>query len=115
MPLLEGAAVTILKEHDGDFGFQRLYCNLGMMVMTPIAGALIDYSSKINGFEDFGPAIYMYCALKLLAAFIMLFLNLDFKQGSNKVLSEVSSLLKNLEIVLFLIATLSAGNDKINF
>ncbi|KAL7638054.1 UNVERIFIED_CONTAM: hypothetical protein RMT77_011679 [Armadillidium vulgare] len=109
MPLLDGAAVTILKEHNGDFGFQRMFANLGMMIMSPISGMLIDYFSIQNGFDDFRPAMYMYCALKLIAAVIILFLNLDFKQGSNKVISEFSSMLLNPEIVCFLLATLLAG------
>ncbi|RXG51873.1 hypothetical protein Avbf_12790 [Armadillidium vulgare] len=49
MPLLDGAAVTILKEHNGDFGFQRMFANLGMMIMSPISGMLIDYFSIQNG------------------------------------------------------------------
>ncbi|RXG51871.1 Major facilitator superfamily domain-containing protein 6-A [Armadillidium vulgare] len=109
MPLLDGAAVTILKEHNGDFGFQRMFANLGMMIMSPISGMLIDYFSIQNGFDDFRPAMYMYCALKLIAAVIILFLNLDFKQASNKVISEFSSMLLNPEVVCFLLATLLAG------
>ncbi|RXG51870.1 Major facilitator superfamily domain-containing protein 6 [Armadillidium vulgare] len=109
MPLLDGAAVTILKEHNGDFGFQRMFANLGMMIMSPISGMLIDYFSIQNGFDDFRPAMYMYCALKLIAAVIILFLNLDFKQASNKVISEFSSMLLNPEVVCFLFATLLAG------
>ncbi|RXG59038.1 Major facilitator superfamily domain-containing protein 6-like protein B [Armadillidium vulgare] len=109
MPLLDGAAVTILKEHNGDFGFQRMFANLGMMIMSPISGMLIDYFSIQNGFDDFRPAMYMYCALKLIAAVIILFLNLDFKQASNKVISEFSSMLLNPEVVCFLLATILAG------
>ncbi|RXG53163.1 Major facilitator superfamily domain-containing protein 6-A [Armadillidium vulgare] len=91
MPLLEGAAVTIIKQHGGDFGFQRMFCNVGMMVMTPISGTLIDHFSKVNGIEDFRPAMYMYCALKVIAAVIILFLNMNFKKKSNKVMSDFSS------------------------
>ncbi|KAB7505011.1 Major facilitator superfamily domain-containing protein 6 [Armadillidium nasatum] len=109
MPLLDGAAVSILKEHRGDFGFQRMFANLGMMIMTPISGMLIDYFSNQNGFQDFRPAMYMYCTLKLIAAMIIVFLNLDFKKSSNKVISEFSSILFNPEVICFLLATFLAG------
>ncbi|RXG59495.1 Major facilitator superfamily domain-containing protein 6 [Armadillidium vulgare] len=104
-----GAAVTIIKEHKGDFGFQRMFANLGMMTVTPISGLLMDYFSVLNGFEDFRPAMYVYCFLKLLAALIILFLNLDFKQASNKVISDFSTLLLNPEVICFLMATFLAG------
>ena len=53
MALLDGAAVTILNQNGGVFGYQRLYSNVGMMVMTPISGLLIDHFSIVSGFEDF--------------------------------------------------------------
>ena len=38
MPLTEGAIITVVKNFGGDFGLQRMYANIGMMAMTPIAG-----------------------------------------------------------------------------
>ena len=52
IPMFEGAAVAILRKHNGDFGFQRLYVNVGAIIMTPLTGMLIDYTSR-SGAEDY--------------------------------------------------------------
>lgn len=53
MPLFEGAVVTILKQYNGDFGFQRMYGSLGPLVMTPVSGWLIDKFSSYSGTQDY--------------------------------------------------------------
>ena len=44
--------------------------------------------------------IYIYLGLKLLAAFLILFVRLDFKQPGEKILSNVKQIVKNSEVIL---------------
>lgn len=53
MPLVEGAIVSILKQYNGDFGFQRIYGSLGPLIMTPLSGLLIDTFSGYSGSQDY--------------------------------------------------------------
>lgn len=53
MPLFEGAVVSVVKQYDGDLGFQRIYGSLGPLVMTPLSGMLIDKFSSLYDTEDF--------------------------------------------------------------
>ena len=53
MPLTEGALITVVKNYGGDFGLQRMYANLGMMVLTPFTGLLVE---KL--YSDHGPSSY---------------------------------------------------------
>ncbi|MPC09824.1 Major facilitator superfamily domain-containing protein 6 [Portunus trituberculatus] len=107
--LFDGAAMAILKEHSGDYGLQRLYGNLGAIFLTPISGLLIDRSSEENGDQDYRPAFYLYCALKVVGAVVILFLDLDFRKPSNKVLKDFRGLLKKPEILAFLVVMLISG------
>lgn len=107
--LFDGAAIAVVREHKGDYGLQRLYGNLGGIVLTPISGQLIDHFSSVNNFQDYRPAFYVYCCLKELAAIIILFVDLDFRQPSNKVIKDFRMLIKKPEIVTFLTAMLITG------
>ncbi|CAL4068572.1 unnamed protein product, partial [Meganyctiphanes norvegica] len=51
--MLDGATIAILREHGGDFGLQRLYGNLGAVVMSPLTGYLIDSYTLDNGQSNF--------------------------------------------------------------
>ncbi|XP_064091536.1 uncharacterized protein LOC135205117 isoform X2 [Macrobrachium nipponense] len=107
--LFDGAAIAVVREHKGDYGLQRLYGNLGGIVLTPISGQLIDHFSSVNNFQDYRPAFYVYCCLKELAAIIILFVDLDFRQPSNKVIKDFRMLIKKPEIVSFLTVMLITG------
>lgn len=53
LSLFDGATMAIMMQHGGEYGLQRLYSNLGSIVMTPISGILIDHFSDRAGFQDF--------------------------------------------------------------
>ncbi|XP_076031168.1 major facilitator superfamily domain-containing protein 6-like [Oratosquilla oratoria] len=107
--LYDGAVAAILKQKNGDFGFQRLYHNLGSIILTPVSGALIDYFTELNGFQDFRPAFIMYCTMKTLSAILILFVNLDFKEPSRQVLKDFKALIKKPEIDCYLLVMLISG------
>ncbi|ROT66551.1 hypothetical protein C7M84_015430 [Penaeus vannamei] len=100
--LFNGAAVAILKQHDGDYGLQKVYGSLGSIVLTPISGLLIDVFSDASGRQDFRPAFFLYFALKLAGSICILFLKLDFKMPSNRVMKDFRSIVKKPEIITFL-------------
>ena len=53
---------------------------------------------------------YVYLILKLMAAFLILFIRLDFKPPGEKVLSNVKDILRNIEVVIFLLMMMFAGS-----
>ncbi|KAA0185186.1 hypothetical protein HAZT_HAZT007759, partial [Hyalella azteca] len=108
MPLFEGAVVTILKQYDGDFGFQKIYGSLGPLIMTPVSGALIDAFST-DGSQDYRPAFYVYFAVKLICTAIILTMNLEFKKPSERVIKDFKSIITNQEIFCFLVMCFVAG------
>ncbi|KAF2367900.1 Major facilitator superfamily associated domain [Trinorchestia longiramus] len=109
MPLIEGATVCILKQYDGDYGFQRMYGSLGPLIMTPLSGALIDTFSSYTHTQDYRPAFYLYFAVKLICAGVILMMNLEFKQPSQRVIKDFTSAITNYEICCFLIMCFVAG------
>ncbi|XP_076033205.1 uncharacterized protein LOC143020621 isoform X2 [Oratosquilla oratoria] len=107
--LFTGAAMAVLRETGGDYGLQKLYSNLGSIVLTPISGSLIDYISKVNGFQDFRPAFYLYCCIKVLCGILILFIDLDFRIPNTTILRDCKILLRSFEINAFLFVMIVSG------
>ncbi|KAL2750551.1 Major facilitator superfamily domain-containing protein 6-A [Vespula maculifrons] len=107
--MFEGAVIAILREQEADYGLQRIYGSIGGMISSPLSGLLIDYASRDKGYTDFRPAFYLYAALKLISGFLMLAINLEFKSPATNVVSDVLTVLKNVEVVALFIACFILG------
>ncbi|XP_076033193.1 uncharacterized protein LOC143020620 isoform X2 [Oratosquilla oratoria] len=107
--LFTGAAVAVLREAGGEYGLQMLYSNLGSIVLAPISGYLIDYVSKVNKFQDFRPAFYLHCGIKIFSGILVLFINLDFRVPNTTIFRDSKVLLKNPEINAFLLVMIVSG------
>ena len=61
-------------------------------------------------FHIFSVAFYLYFGLKIISAIIILKVDLDFKKPSKHVVKDFKSLLKQGEIVVFIIVIFISGN-----
>lgn len=60
-------------------------------------------------FVSFRPAFYLYATLKIFSGVLMLLINLEFKAPASNVVSDVLSVLKNIEVVALLLACFTLG------
>lgn len=74
--LFEGAVVSIIKQHGGDYGLQKLFGTFGAVIFGPLSGVLIDFG---QGAAAYTGIIVLYFVLRALTAICILKLNLDFK------------------------------------
>ena len=74
--LFEGAVVSIIKQHGGDYGLQKLFGTFGAIIFGPLSGLLIDFG---HGATAYNGVIIMYFVLRTLTAICVLKLNLGFK------------------------------------
>ena len=80
--LFEGAVVSIIKQHGGDYGLQKLFGTLGAVIFGPLSGVLIDVAASTNKTENsYTGVIVLYFVLRVITAICILKLNLDFKVG----------------------------------
>ncbi|XP_034242969.1 major facilitator superfamily domain-containing protein 6-B-like [Thrips palmi] len=107
--MFEGAVIAILREHNGDYGLQRIYASIGGMISSPLSGILIDYASAGRHYTDFRPAFYLYAALKLASGLLMLRIDLQFKAPAKNVVGDVLHVLKNVEMVALFVVCFLLG------
>ena len=72
--MFEGAVMATIQEMGGDYGLQRFVGNFGAIIFAPLGGFLIDTSSWDLTKTDFSSVFYVYLGLKLMAAFLILFI-----------------------------------------
>ena len=53
MVLFEGACLAVVLEVHGDLGLQRLFGVVGLMIFSPVSGALIDHFSVDGQVADY--------------------------------------------------------------
>jgi len=107
--MFEGAVMAILREQKADYGLQRVYANIGGMISSPLSGILMDYASKGKGYTDFRPAFYLYAVLKISSGLLMLTMNLEFKAPATNIVSDVMTVMRNVEIVALFIIVFVLG------
>ncbi|TRY63123.1 hypothetical protein TCAL_04004 [Tigriopus californicus] len=109
LTLFEGAMSSIIREHGGDYGLQKVFGTLGSILFGPLAGLVIDLGSKVVGTEDYSFAFYLYFGLRAAAAMVMLKLSLTFRRGERKVLTNAWAVLHNLDVISYLVAFFVLG------
>ena len=77
--LFEGAVVSIIKKHGGDYGLQKLFGTFGALIFGPLSGILIDFG---HGSSAYIGVILMYFVLRAFTALCVLKLDLNFKVKS---------------------------------
>ncbi len=78
--LFEGAVVSIIKQHGGDYGLQKLFGTFGAVIFGPLSGVLIDQA------KSYQIVIIIYFVTRALAALCILKLDLQFKVNASKCL-----------------------------
>lgn len=107
--MFEGAVMAIVREQKADYGLQRVYASIGGMITSPLSGILMDYASRGKGYTDFRPAFYLYAGLKISSGLLMLTMNLEFKPPASNIVSDVMSVMRNVEMVVLFIAVFVLG------
>ncbi|XP_017782845.1 PREDICTED: uncharacterized protein LOC108567096 [Nicrophorus vespilloides] len=108
--MFEGAVIAILREYKADYGLQRMYASLGGMISSPLAGLLIDYASQGKGYTDYRPVFFLYAALKIISAALMMLINLEFKTPATSVVADVMSVM-NIELISLFVAAFLLGSS----
>lgn len=108
-PILDAAVLEYSKQHRADFGIQRLYASVGSVVAPPLSGWLTAVASASCGCLDFGPALYLFAGMNILAAILMARMDIRVKQPQTQILKTIGVVLRNPDVVAFLIVVFFTG------
>ncbi|XP_055333048.1 uncharacterized protein LOC129584763 [Paramacrobiotus metropolitanus] len=108
-PLSDAAVLEIAKQENGDFGIQRLFASVGFCIVPPISGWLIDVAKKRTGSDDYSPAFYIFGALNLMAAGLMVCMKFGARKPQANIWKSVGVVLRIPNVAAFVVAIFMSG------
>ncbi|XP_063853444.1 major facilitator superfamily domain-containing protein 6-A-like [Scylla paramamosain] len=109
--MMDATSLALVKQHNAEFGKQRILSTIGQATVPLLAGILVDAHSASLGYSDYMPAVYLGCSLALVATFIVMRLDVEVETGSGSMVQDLKQLVTRLEIDLFLLMILILGSN----
>ncbi|GFS91143.1 MFS_1_like domain-containing protein [Nephila pilipes] len=105
---MDVTSMSLVKEHDSDFGRERFFSILGILVVSPIAGFLVDATS--NGPEkNYLSAFYLFMFSVLIILMIVYKLEVRINSPGKKMWRKAIHLLKNPDVLSFVLIIFVLG------
>ncbi|XP_058819540.1 major facilitator superfamily domain-containing protein 6-like [Topomyia yanbarensis] len=95
-------ALTMIEQHGGDFGREKLFSSIGMAIFTPSTGLLIDYFSEGYQSTNYKPAFYIYDILLGMSLISVLFLPIGKKLPSENIMKHLFKILQHPHVLVFI-------------
>jgi MFS family permease len=107
--LLRAAILTIVGKCKSEYGYQRFWASIAMIVVPSITGVLMDYQGRHNR-DSFAICFQIYAGFKILMAIISQFMNLNIKAPSLQIWKKVGMLFRNSEVTVLLLFVAFIGS-----
>lgn len=108
--MMDPIALMMIEKYGGDFGREKIFSSIGMALFSPITGALIDYSSKRQGYTDYSAAFYTFDILLVISATAVFFMPLGTKLPADNIFRDLMNIFKMATVVIFIIFLFILGN-----
>ncbi|XP_069973245.1 major facilitator superfamily domain-containing protein 6 [Penaeus vannamei] len=105
--LLEAVALTMVHQHNGDYGREKMCGIVAVGVFSPLCGYLMDTHIGTFGVYNYAPVFYVFDGLLMITAIVTLFLPFEVEVTRKSLWKSIGSLIKTSELnILLLLMTL---------
>lgn len=105
--LLEAVALTMVHQHNGDYGREKMFGLLAVALFTPLSGFLVDSKVGTFGIYSYAPVFYVFGTLMLITLVTTFALPIQVKIQRRSLLKNMAQLVRTAELsVLLLIMTI---------
>ncbi|KAK7086676.1 hypothetical protein SK128_003418 [Halocaridina rubra] len=106
--LLEAVALTMVHQHKGDYGREKMWGLIAVGVFSPLAGYLMDKGVGTFGTYSYAPAFYVFDGLMLVTGAVTLALPIEVQVQRKSLMNALSQLIRTseLSVLLFLMTLL---------
>nr|XP_015917159.1 uncharacterized protein LOC107446893 isoform X1 [Parasteatoda tepidariorum] len=102
-------AMSLVKEYDKSFGHERFFAISGNMFISPLAGVIVNVTTKENGGKNYVAALYFFIGLLILVLIFLYKLRECITPPSKNMLKQTFSLLKKADILSLAAVVLFLG------
>lgn len=105
--LLEAVALTMVHQHKGDYGREKMFGLLAVGIFSPLCGYLVDTQFGTFGSYSYAPVFYVFDGLMLVTAAVTLALPIEVQVQRQSLMKNILQLIQTSELsILLLLMTL---------
>ncbi|KAK3863611.1 hypothetical protein Pcinc_030637 [Petrolisthes cinctipes] len=105
--LLEAVALTMVNQHKGDYGREKMFGLLAVGIFSPVCGYLVDTQIGTFGVYSYAPVFYVFDGLMLVTAAVTLALPIEVQVQRKSLMKNIRQLIHTTELsILLLLMTL---------
>ncbi|XP_015908921.2 major facilitator superfamily domain-containing protein 6-A isoform X2 [Parasteatoda tepidariorum] len=101
----------LVTMHNADYGRQRLFCMVGNVIVSVLAGYLVKITTPIGGEKNYSTAFYLFISLISFCFLVVYKLDVQVKPPGRKMKKNAAILLKNPDILVFAFVVLILGTS----
>ncbi|GIY36173.1 MFS_1_like domain-containing protein [Caerostris extrusa] len=106
---MDVTSMSLVKQHDSDFGRERFFSISGILVVSPIAGYLVDATTTDNAEKNYLAAFYLFMATVLVILVIVYKLEVRINSPGKKMWKKTMFLMKNPDVLSFVLVIFILG------
>ncbi|KAJ9586879.1 hypothetical protein L9F63_019523 [Diploptera punctata] len=108
--MLDPIALTMIQKYGGEFGRERLFSTIGMALFSPLAGLLMDQSSRQLNYTDYSAAFYTYDILVAISAVTILLMPIGVHLPEENIIRDILRIVRMPHVLLFIFFLFILGN-----
>ncbi|XP_065567359.1 uncharacterized protein LOC136031641 isoform X3 [Artemia franciscana] len=109
--LFDAIVLSMVKEHNGDYGKQRFFSMLGLGSISPLSGVLVDWFSSIKGSRDYSVIFYFSDVFLFIVILLVWKLDVKAEKTQGSFFKNLQKLITIPEIPVFLFFMVLLGSN----
>ena len=110
IPILDSTVVRMTKEHQGDYGRQRMFAAIGFGTFSVLSGAAIDtFAKHYPNWNKYTPAFYLFIGLLSFVLIPIAVMKFPAHRRPRAIYSNIGALFCKIEFLAFLLAAFTSG------
>ncbi|XP_055936333.1 major facilitator superfamily domain-containing protein 6-like isoform X1 [Argiope bruennichi] len=106
---MDVTSMALVKEHNSDFGHERFFSICGILVVSPIAGYLVDATTPKGMEKNYLAAFYLFMVTVLIILVVVYKLEVRINPPGKKMWRKATYLLKNPDVLSFTLVIFVLG------
>lgn len=108
---MDFTSMTLVREHNSDYGRERFFAISGQLVVSPLIGFLVDVTTTEGGDKNYNTAFYSFIGMIFLLLIVVYKLDVRIRPPGKNMWKKSFCLLKNADVIFFIIVLFILGTN----
>ncbi|KFM80402.1 Major facilitator superfamily domain-containing protein 6, partial [Stegodyphus mimosarum] len=107
--IFDVTAMSLVKQYNSDFGHERFFSILGVLIFSPVAGYIVDANTSPGEEKHYASAFYCFIGMCIIILAIIYKLDVQIMPPGKNMWKKILNLLKNADVISFICVLLVLG------